>query len=218
MKRYLTDFPYWDKLSEQEKQLVASSAVTKKYSKGESIHSCDKNCLGMVYIISGKIKLYLLSDEGKEVTLFYLGKGETCVLAASCVLSHITFQSELSAAEDTELLIVPASVFSKLINNNIYVRCYTYELSAKRFSDVMWTMQQILFLSLDKRLATYLIAETEKQNTTTLKLTQEQIAMDINSAREAVARMLKQFSADGLVESKRGLIIIKDINGLKNIL
>lgn len=218
MDKYLSLLPFWNNLSHEEKQIAASSAVIHKYSKGSSIHSCNHKCLGLIYIVSGRIRLYMLSDEGKEVTLFYLDKGEICVLAAKCVISHISFHSELIAAEDTEIMVIPTPEFARLTKENVYVRCYMYELSAERFSAVMWTMQQILFYSFDKRLATYLIKESEREKGRVLKITQEQIAVDINSAREVVARMLKQFSSDGLIENKRGIIEIRDYDGLYNII
>lgn len=218
MEKYLTQFPYWDKLNDSEKNILRSSAVIHKYCKGEEIHSCNKKCLGMVYVISGKMRLYLLSEEGRSITLFYVGSGETCVLAASCIMSQITFHSELTAADDTELLIIPAKVFVNFINNNIYVRCYMYELSTKRFSEAMWVMQRTLFFGLDKRIAEYLISEYKKTGSTSLKLTQQQIAADIFSAREAVARMMKHFSDDGLITNQRGKVIINDIDALRNII
>lgn len=217
MESLLNKISFWNELNEDEKKLVSSAAVIKSYEAGEMIHCCTKNCVGMVYVLSGNMRLFMLSSEGKEVTLLHICKNESCVLAASCIMKQITFYSELVAAEKTELLIIPASVFSGLMKRNIYVRCYMYENSAKLFSDIMKVMQQTLFCSVEKRLASFLISEHEKTDSMELKVTQETIAVEINSAREVVARVLKRFTADGVIKSKRGKIIILDIDALYDI-
>ena len=94
----------------------------------------------MLLILSGEIRTYLLSDEGREVTLFRLYPGELCVLSASCVISQITFDTQMTAGPDTDVLIIPANVISALKEKNLYVRCFLYELATKRFSDVMWAI------------------------------------------------------------------------------
>ena len=97
------------------------------------------------------------------------------------------------------------------------MRCFLYELATQRFSDVMWAMQQILFKSLDRRLATFLLAEAERTGSSAIRMTHEQIAQHISSAREAVARMLKSFSEDGLVALRRGEIVLRGVDGLMKL-
>ena len=116
-----------------------------------------------------------------------------------------------------DVLIIPANVIAALKEKNLHVRCFLYELATKRFSDVMWAMQQIMFKGLDQRLAEFLFAEAERTGSDTIRMTHEQIAQHISSAREAVARMLKSFSEDGLVELKRGAITLRDKNRLNRL-
>ena len=217
MENILNKLPFWASLTEQEKEILRKSAVIRRYEKGSFIHSSDRDCLGMLFILSGEIRTYILSDEGREITLFRLYPNDLCVLSASCVISQITFDTQICAQRETEVLIIPASIVAALGERNLSVRCFLYELATQRFSDVMWAMQQILFKSLDRRLATFLLAEAERTGSSTIRMTHEQIAQHISSAREAVARMLKQFTQDGLVELKRGEIIIKDTDGLKRL-
>ena len=113
--------------------------------------------------------------------------------------------------------VIPANVIAVLKEQNLHVRCFLYELATKRFSDVMWAMQQIMFKGLDRRLADFLLAEAERTGSDTIRMTHEQIAQHISSAREAVARMLKSFSEDGLVELKRGAITLRDTEGLNHL-
>lgn len=217
MENILNKLPFWTSLTEQEKEILRKSAVIRRYEKGSFIHSSDRDCLGMLFIISGEIRTYILSDEGREITLFRLYPNDLCVLSASCVISQISFDTQMTARQDTEVLIIPPNITALLKEQNISVRCFLYEQAAERFSEVMWAMQQILFKGLDQRLAAFLVEECERTNSNTVRMTHEQIARNISSAREAVARMLKQFTQDGLVELKRGEIIIKDTDGLKRL-
>ena len=195
MEDRLVQLPFWSSLTERERETVQRSAVTRRYEKGALIHDGGSECLGLVLVLSGELRTYLLSDEGREVTLFRLYAGDLCVLSASCVISQITFDTQMTAQRDTEVLII----------------------SAARFSDVMWAMQQLLFKGLDRRLAGFLLSEAERTGSDTIRMTHEQIAQHISSAREAVARMLKQFSEEGLVELKRGAITLRDFDSLKQL-
>lgn len=217
MENILNKLPFWASLTEQEKEILRKSAVIRRYEKGSFIHSSDRDCLGMLFIISGEIRTYILSDEGREITLFRLYPNDLCVLSASCVISQISFDTQMTARQDTEVLIIPPNITALLKEQNISVRCFLYEQATERFSEVMWAMQQILFKGLDQRLAAFLVEECDRTNSNTVRMTHEQIARNISSAREAVARMLKQFTQDGLVELKRGEIIIKDTDGLKRL-
>ena len=215
MDKKLDLLPFWSSLSDDEKEIVQQRSVVRPYSKGTIINNCDNECLGMILVLSGEIRTYLLSDEGREVTLFRLYSNDLCVLSASCVISQITFETQMIAQQDTEALIIPVSVIAALTQRNIYVRCFLYELATKRFSDVMWAMQQILFKGLDRRLAGFLIDEAKRTDSNVIRMTHEQIAQHISSAREAVARMIKHFTEDGLIEIKRGTITLLDIDALK---
>ena len=215
MESVLERLPFWKLLTDSEKELVQQNAVIRLYKKGTRVYSSERECLGMLFVMQGEMRAYLLSEEGREVTLFRIYPNDLCVLSASCVISQISFDTQMSAQKDTEALIIPPNIVLFLKEKNLSVRCFLYELATKRFSDVMWAMQQILFKRLDQRLALFLMQESQRLGTDTIHMTHEQIAQQISSAREAVARMLKQFSEDGLVELKRGAIRLLDQKGLK---
>lgn len=215
MESVLERLPFWKLLTDSEKELVQQNAVVRLYKKGTRVYSSERECLGMLFVMQGEMRTYLLSEEGREVTLFRIYPNDLCVLSASCVISQISFDTQMSAQKDTEALIIPPNIVLFLKEKNLSVRCFLYELATKRFSDVMWAMQQILFKRLDQRLALFLMQESQRLGTDTIHMTHEQIAQQISSAREAVARMLKQFSEDGLVELKRGAIRLLDQKGLK---
>ena len=215
MENVLERLPFWKLLTDSEKELVRQNAVIRLYKKGTRVYSSERECLGMLFVMQGEMRTYLLSEEGREVTLFRIYPNDLCVLSASCVISQISFDTQMSAQKDTEALMIPPNIMLLLKEKNLSVRCFLYELATKRFSDVMWAMQQILFKRLDQRLALFLMQESQRLGTDTIHMTHEQIAQQISSAREAVARMLKQFSEDGLVELKRGAIRLLDQKGLK---
>ena len=217
MESVLERLPFWKLLTDSEKELVRQNAVIRLYKKGTRMYSSERECLGMLFVMQGEMRTYLLSEEGREVTLFRIYPNDLCVLSASCVISQISFDTQMSAQKDTEALMIPPNIVLLLKEKNLSVRCFLYELATKRFSDVMWAMQQILFKRLDQRLALFLMQESQRLGTDTIHMTHEQIAQQISSAREAVARMLKQFSEDGLVELKRGAIRLLDQKGLKTL-
>ena len=217
IKTVLTELPFWDKLTGTEKENIESHAYIRHYEKDSVIIGNGDSCLGMIHVLSGTVRVFLLSEEGREITLYRLEKDDSCVLSASCVISQITFDTQMTVEKDCDLLIIGSGIFSGLTESNIYVRCFMFELATKRFSDVMWTMQQILFAGLDRRLAAFLISESEKSGTNIIKFTQGEIAKQINSAREVVARMLGRFAAEGYLTTGRGYIKITDTEKLKKI-
>ncbi len=174
--------------------------------------------MGIVYVISGSIRVCLMSDEGREITLYRISEGECCVTTASCVIRQITFDTVVSADRETSLLVIPADICSYLSGANVYVKLFMYETEVGRFSQAIWVIQEILFRRFDQRLAGYLISAYEAGGSEELRITQEEIARDVNSAREVVARMLRQFVSEGLVEVMRGRIILRNIEGLHALL
>ena len=196
-------FPFWEDLSEADRESLIRSSYPVNFKKGTHIHDGNE-CTGVILVRSGNLRLYLLSSEGKEVTLYRLYGGDVCVLSASCVLDAITFDVSVDAEEDSECVVVGSCVLEELSRRNPRVKLFIMEVALSRFSDVMWVMQQILFMSMDKRLAIFLLDESAKTGSDTIKLTHEQIAKYMGSAREVVTRMLKYFSAEGMLSATRG--------------
>lgn len=208
-------FPFWRQLNDDEKQKIETGLVARSFSKGELLLGNNESCMGMIAVESGDVRVSIVSEDGRQITLFHVEAGEVCVTTASCVIAQLTFDTIISAEEDTVIWVIPSAVLGKLSKSNIYVKAYMYELLTERFSSVVWVMEQILFKRFDKRLAEFLVSQAEKSGSMEIKMTQEEIAVEVNTAREVVARMLKQFSTDKLVELKRGKIVIKNPGALK---
>ncbi len=207
---------FWQDLTQQQQQLLHKSAQVHRIAKGEPV-GMQQECTGMIFVTQGELRVYLLSEDGREVTLYRLYAGDVCVLSAACVLKEITFQVQIDASQESEIVLVGSNVVHHIWEENLKFRCFVYEKAIERFSDVMWTMQQILFMSADKRLATFLLEESSKTGTQKLELTQEQIAKYMGSAREVVSRLLKYFAQEKVVQLFRGGVTILDKEKLQQL-
>lgn len=210
-------FPFWDKLDKQQKEKMVAGAVRRAYPKGSLVHSACERCLGLILVESGQLRVYIESEEGRDITLYRLESGDICTLSASCFMHEITFEVMVDAEADSQAVILNPGMFNQIVSENVYAENYLYKQTAARFSDVMWAMQQILFLSFDKRLALFLLDEEQKTTEHVIAMTHEQIARYVGSAREVVSRMLKYFEEEGYVRLSRGKIQILNAEGLEEL-
>ena len=155
-------FPFWNDLTPDEQDMLCRYTRPVHYAKGARVHSPLESCVGILLLRSGQLRAYLLSEDGRDVTLYRLFGGEVCILSASCVMDSVNIDLYIDAEEDTEAYCISAGVFRRLMQQNVHVRCYAYQMTAERFSDSMWTMQQVLFMSADRRLAIFLTDELAK--------------------------------------------------------
>lgn len=215
MKKYLQEFfPFWDKLDRHWQDRLAGSATIRSYQKNTVIHQGRQNCLGLLLILSGQVRAYILTEEGRELTLYRLFERDICLFSASCVFNSIQFDVFINADQDTQLIHIPPDVYRECIEESAAASMYTNELMASRFSEVMWVLDQVLSKKLDSRLAALLLEEASLQNTRDLTITHEQIANHLGSAREVITRMLKYFQSEGLVSLSRGHVTLCDTAGL----
>jgi CRP/FNR family transcriptional regulator len=203
-------FPIWDKLRPAEKKLLENAATKRAAPKGTLLHNGSADCVGLFVVRSGQLRAFILSEEGKEITLYRLFERDICLFSASCMLSSIQFEIMVEAEKDTELWVIPTEVYRRLMEDSAVVSNYTNQIMASRFSDVMWLMDQILFKSFDRRLSQFLLEESGIEGTDSLKITHERIANHMGTAREVVTRMLKYLQSEGIVSLSRGEIRIED--------
>lgn len=213
---YKEIFPFWEEISENDRDYICRHSVALTYPKGANIHD-GTECSGVILVRSGSLRLYMMSDEGKDITLYRLHKGDMCMLSASCVLQTITFDVFVDAEEDSECYVISGPAFSAVSEHNPNIKIFSLETAVSRFSDVMWVMQQILFMSMDRRLAIFLSDEAARTGRDTISLTHEQIAKYMGSAREVVSRMLKYFANEGIVEVSRKGVKILDKKRLRDL-
>ncbi len=218
MKKAFELLPFWSKLSEKDKLQLAETAHIETYKKGEMIHRTDTECKGLMLVLSGQMRIYILSEEGREVTLFRIHQNETCVLSASCLIDSIAFDVMIEATEDIEILVIQTCAFFQIMGQNPEIELYLYKTATEHFSDVMWTMQQILFMRIDQRIAQLLWDEMVHKNSTTLQITHDEIAKYIGSAREVVTKVMKYLAKEEVVALSRGKVEILSKEKLKKYL
>lgn len=209
-------FPFWEKLTEEQRQRLAAGAVLRTVKAGVLLHQ-GGDCMGLLAVHTGQLRAYILSDQGREITLYRLFDRDICLFSASCLLRNIQFDVTISAEKDTQLWVIPADVYQSLMEESAAVANYTNDLMGSRFSEVMWLMEQVMWKSFDARLASFLLEESLLEGTTSLRLTHERIANHLGTAREVVTRMLRYFQSEGMVRLTRGTVALTDLERLRRL-
>ena len=210
-------FPIWNKLTPAHQQRLTDSSEFLKFKGGTVIHNGSMDCLGLLLIRSGQLRVYTLSSEGREITLYRLFDHDICLFSASCVMPNIQFEVIIEAEKDSEMWVLPSCLFKDLMEESAVVANYANQLISSRFSEVMWLMEQIMWKSFDKRLASFLLEESVLENSRVLKITHEKIANHMGTAREVVTRMLRYFQSEGMVKLTRGAVELLDQAALEQL-
>ena len=203
-------FPVWNKLTPAQQERILGSLMERRVSKGTVIHNGSMDCTGLLLVKSGQLRAYILSDEGREITIYRLFDRDMCLFSASCMMNSIQFEITIEAQKDTTMWVISADTYQHIMKESAVVANFTNEIMATRFSEVMWLMEQIMWKSFDKRLAGFLLEECSLEGTNILKITHETIASHMGTAREVVTRMLRYFQNEGMVKLSRGTVTITD--------
>ena len=210
-------FPIWDKLTPAQQERLKNAVIPFEGKKGIILHNGDIDCIGLLLIRSGQLRVFVLSDEGREITLYRLFDMDICLFSASCVMPDIQFNIVVEAEKDTQMWIIPPCLYKELMQESAAVANYSNQLISSRLSEVMWLMEQIMWKSFDKRLAGFLLEECALESSEVLKITHEKIANHMGTAREVVTRMLRYFQSEGMVKLTRGTIEITDSKKLEEL-
>lgn len=210
-------FPVWNRLTAAQQNQLLTGLTSRKAKKGTILHNGSADCTGLLLIKTGQLRAYILSDEGREITIYRLFDRDMCLFSASCILNSIQFEITITAEKDTEFWLIPSELYKNLLTESAPLANYTNELMAARFSDVMWLIEQVLWKSLDKRLAAFLLEEAAIEDSNELKITHEIIANHLGSHREVITRMLRYFQSDGIVKLSRGKITLLNPERLEEL-
>ena len=211
-------FPIWNQLTSEEQAFLSDSAVRHTAGKGTVLHNGTQDCVGLFVLCSGQLRAYILSEEGKEITIYRLFERDLCLFSASCMLNSIQFEIAIEAEKETEFWVIPTEVYRKLMERSLVVANYTNEVMASRFSEVMWLVEQIMWKSIDKRLADFLLTESALEGGPVLNVTHDRIAAHLGTAREVVTRMLRYFQSEGMVSLTRGCVELVNTKRLRQLL
>lgn len=210
-------FPFWQELTVEHREDLAQHSQARRFVKGEIIQPYRDECLGLILVQQGQFRAFVLSESGKEVTLYRLYALDICLFSASCIMNDIQFDIQIEAEQDTSALLVPSGLYNRLLGQSLAISNYTNQLMASRFSDVMWTLEQIVFKGIDSRLAQALLSHASAAGENGLALTHETLARDLGSAREVITRLLKYFRGEGLLTLSRGHILLLDTKRLRAV-
>ena len=209
--------PVWKDLTPEQRERIAGVIEYREVKKGTHIHDSSADCLGLVIVKSGQLRTYILSEDGREITISRLFEYDVSLLSASCVMPDMQFNIMIEAEKDSAFWSIPACLFKNLVDESLAVSNFSRNLLSSNFSELMWLMEQIMWKSVDKRLAAFLIEECQLEGSQVLKVTHERIANHLGTAREVVTRMLRYFQSEGMVQLTRGTIEITDKSKLKSL-
>jgi len=210
-----TFFPVWNELTAAQQQLLQQYAFSKTVPVGTVLHNGSNDCTGLMLVAKGQLRAFMLSEGGREISLYRLFDGDICLFSASCMMRSIQFEISIVAEKESALWVIPPEIYKQVMDTSAPIANYTNEIMASRFSDVMWLMEQILWKSFDRRLAAFLLEESVIEDSSILKITHEAIGNHLGNPREVVTRMLRYFQGEGLVSLSRGTITIIDPKGLE---
>lgn len=206
--------PFWEFLSEEQKRELSQNIMIQSFSPKQILYSGNHDCFGVFVVLSGRLRVFMHSPQGRELTVFHIEESQMCALAASCILSSIRIPISIEAQEKSVVLSINSEFFSGLIESNLHVENFMYRIALEKFSDLMSCVEHIMFDSVEKRLADFLIKNSVDHE---LFITHEEIANHIGSAREVVSRMIKHFAKNGWTHAKRGYIKILNEDALERI-
>ena len=210
-------FPVWNRLTAEQQTVLSGSAFSRKVKAGDMIHNGDADCTGLLLVRSGQLRAFILSGDGREITIYRLFERDMCLFSASCMMRSIQFDITIQAEKETELWVIPAETYKQVMEESAPLSNFTNEVMATRFSEVMWLVEQIMWKSFDKRLAAFLLEEASIEGTNELKITHEIIGNHMGNPREVVTRMLRYFQNEGMVKLSRGMIEITDEDALSDL-
>ena len=210
-------FPVWNRLTPKQQSELERAAVLRSVPQGTLLHNGSADCLGLIVVQSGQLRAFICSDEGRELTIYRLLERDICLFSASCIMQSIQFDVTVEAEKDSSFWLIPSDLYKRLMEESAPVANYTSQIMAARFSEVMWLIEQILWKSKDRRLAAFLLQESDLEESDLLKITHEKIAAHLGTAREVITRILRYFQSEGLVVLSRGTIRLANRRALEEL-
>ena len=200
---FISIFPLFSRTPEGVLSGILAGSVRKAFPAGRHIYSEGDTCRGIAFLLSGEIRVFKTGESGREITLYEIGRGDTCILNASCILSDTSYPANAVSTKPGEMLLVEARLFRRLIAEQEEMREFVFRLLAGRLASVMALVEEVAFGRMDGRLLFYL---TERAKDGRIVTTHQNIASDLGTSREVVSRLLKHFEAEGRVLLSRNSI------------
>lgn len=213
--RVMEIFPSLTNASSDFMRQFWQAANLVRIDAGQLIASDGQACDQLSLVLTGSVRVYKLADSGREITLYRIKKGDSCVLTASCIMSNAHFPAMAVTETEVEALVLPAPQAKKWMALDEVWRGFVFELVARRLGEVISVVEDLAFYRMDRRIAAYLLAMSLHDER--LSITHQQIAADLGTSREVVSRIIKEFASRGLLLTARGSIELRDRQALQQI-
>ena len=215
-KTIAATFSFWSQLDEPSKIDFLSQSQEVSLSAGKYICLEGDLCNYLPLVISGSVRVYKIGESGREITLYHLEKGDSCIMTASCIMSQKEFPAFAVAETEVQAIVIPAKTIRQWVTQNPIWQEYVFGLLSQRLVNVIEIVEEVAFRRMDYRIASYLVQNTDSK-TKNIKITHEVIAQELGSSREVVSRILKTFEKQGLISLSRGKIQIDNCHELQAI-
>jgi CRP/FNR family transcriptional regulator, anaerobic regulatory protein len=202
---FLKAFPSFR--GEMKKKVHELLAVSRSQSipRRSRIYTEGDVCPAIAFVLSGEIRVFKIGETGREITLYEIGTGETCILNASCILANTSYPANAIAITDVDVLLIPSADFRRLVTEYDEMREFVFTLLSERLATVMELVEEVAFGRMDERLMDYLV---EKSENNVLEATHQKIANDLGTSREVVSRLLKDFERKQHLKLSRNSITL----------
>lgn len=214
----LRSFPFLKELPEAERQPLLESLSEVRHEDGKVLVEEGTVCENFYFVLEGTIRVYKLTPEGREITLYRIGKGEACLLTLGCIMGDVSFNAVAQVERRTRLLSMPSYLFRDMIRKSPTFQHFIFRKTLTALTEVMALTEEVTFHSVNTRVADQLLKLRSSQGSPTIAVTHEALAGELGTAREVVSRMLKEFEKKGWVRLQRGRITLLDEGGLKELL
>lgn len=205
-------FPFVADMEARPRAQLLSAVLAKHLQDGEVLAREGSECRYLPFILTGTLRVYKIGEQGKELTLYRVDRGESCILTATCILNRGDFPAIAQAEGATDLLLVPAALFTRFVDELASWRHYLFGLYARRLEVVLSVVEEVAFHHVDTRIAIFLFESAERSE---IRATHQRIASEVGTSREVVSRILKDFESEGLISTARGLITVVDLPSLR---
>jgi CRP/FNR family transcriptional regulator len=209
-------FPFLEQLDTQIKTDLLNQAQQIKLSPGKFICLEGDFCNHLPLVISGNVRIYKIGESGREITLYHLEKGDSCIMTASCIISKKAFPAFAITESEVKAIIIPANSLRKWVSHSTIWQNYIFGLLSLRLTNVIEIVEEVAFRRMDCRIASYLLIRSDSY-TQSIQITHEEIAQELGTSREVVSRILKTFEKQELLSLSRGMIRLKNWDELGKI-
>jgi len=214
-QRLVELFPFLKVATPDFQRIFFDAAIPAHIPAGHVIAETGSECTQLALVVSGSVRVYKLADKGREITLYRIKDGDSCVLTASCLMSATPFPAIAVAETVLDALVIPAKSAKSWMTQHPAWSSFVFGLISKRLTEVITVLENVTFQRMDVRVAAYLVNMVDKGST--LAITHHEIAADLGSSREVVSRTLKEFDKHGWINMGRGELFIQDLPQLQNL-